>query len=65
MNRAFAVILAPVILVAIGYLVVFRAMGMPPGYWRLILVLAIFGGALAWLARRKEAAKQSRNDIKT
>lgn len=57
MNRAFAVILAPVVLVAVGYLVVFRAMGMSPGYWRLILVLAILGGALMWLARRKEVAK--------
>lgn len=52
MNRAFAIILAPVVLVAAGYVVVFRAMGVSLGYWRLILVLAIFGGGLWWLSWR-------------
>ncbi|MGB2671297.1 MAG: hypothetical protein WA621_07300 [Candidatus Acidiferrum sp.] len=52
MNRAYAIILTPVVLVAIGYVVVFRAMGVSPGYSRLILVAVILGGAMWWLGRR-------------
>jgi len=55
MNRAFFIILAPVVLVAIGYLVVFHAMGVSPGYWRLILAAAILGGAMWWLGKKREA----------
>jgi ABC-type glycerol-3-phosphate transport system permease component len=53
MNRAFAIILIPALLVAIGYVIVFRSMGVPPAYWRLILPMAALGGALWWLARRR------------
>jgi len=53
MNRAFAIILIPALLVAIGYVVVFRSMGVSPAYWRLILPLALLGGALWWLGRGK------------
>jgi hypothetical protein len=52
MNRGFAIILIPALLVAIGYLVVFRSMGVSPAYWRLILPLALLGGAFWWLGRR-------------
>jgi ABC-type glycerol-3-phosphate transport system permease component len=52
MNRAFAIILIPALLVAIGYVIVFRSMGVSPAYWRLILPLALLGGALWWLGRR-------------
>jgi ABC-type glycerol-3-phosphate transport system permease component len=52
MNRGFAIILVPALLVAIGYLVVFRSMGVSPAYWRLILPLALLGGALVWLRWR-------------
>jgi ABC-type glycerol-3-phosphate transport system permease component len=52
MNRAFAVILIPALLVAIGYLVVFRSMGVSPAYWRLILPVALLGAAFAWLGWR-------------
>ena len=41
MNRAFAIILIPAVLVAIGYVVVFRSMGITPAYWRLILPFAV------------------------
>jgi ABC-type glycerol-3-phosphate transport system permease component len=59
MNRAFAIILVPAFLVAIGYVVVFRSMGVSPGYWRLILPAGILGGVMWWLARRgrKEVMK--------
>jgi len=53
MNRAFAVILIPALLVAIGYLVVFRSMGVSPAYWRLMLPAAVLAAALWWLGRRK------------
>ena len=52
MNRAFAIILIPAVLVAIGYVVVFRSMGITPAYWRLILPFALLGGAIWWLGRR-------------
>lgn len=52
MNRAFLIILIPAVLVAIGYVVVFRAMGISPAYWPLILPLALLGGAMWWLGRR-------------
>jgi ABC-type glycerol-3-phosphate transport system permease component len=59
MNRAFYIILIPAFLVAIGYLVVFRSMGISPGYWRLILPAAFLGGAL-WFFARRPAAKTRR-----
>jgi hypothetical protein len=52
MNRAFAIILIPALLVAIGYLFVFRYMGVSPAYWRLIVLAALLGGVLWWLARK-------------
>ena len=52
MNRAFAIILIPALLVAVGYVVVFHSMGISPAYWRLILPLALLGGAMWWLGRR-------------
>jgi uncharacterized membrane protein len=53
MNRAFLIILIPVILVAAGYVVVFRFMGISPGYPRLIVLAGLFFGAIYWLARRQ------------
>ncbi len=52
MNRAFFIILIPVLLVAIGYVAVFRSMGVAPGYPRLILLMALFFGVTYWLSRR-------------
>jgi hypothetical protein len=54
MNRAFFIILVPVLLVLIGYMVVFRSMGgVPPPYWRVIVPVALLGGALWWVGRGK------------
>lgn len=53
MNRAFAIILVPAFLVAIGYVVVFRYSGVAPAYWRLIAPMVLLGGALLWLARKQ------------
>ena len=52
MNRAFFIIFFPVLLVATGYVAVFRFMGIAPGYQRLIVVMALFFGAMYWLSRR-------------
>jgi hypothetical protein len=52
MNRAFLIILIPVLLVAAGYVAVFRFMGIAPGYPRVILLMALFLGAMYWLSRR-------------
>jgi hypothetical protein len=54
MNHAFFIILIPVLLVAAGYVAVFRFMGISPGYPRLILAMALFFGAVYWLSRRNE-----------
>jgi len=52
MNSAFYIILVPVVLVMLGYIVVFRSMGLSPGYPRLVIAVLLFAGALYWLGRR-------------
>jgi hypothetical protein len=51
-NRAFFIIIIPALLVAAGYIVVLRYMGIAPGYPRLIIAAALFFGAFYWLSRR-------------
>ena len=53
MNRALLMIFIPAFLVAMGYVFVFRFMGIAPGYSRLVVVAVILVAALYWLARRK------------
>jgi len=52
MNRAFLIIMIPALLVAAGYIVVLRAMGIAPGYPRLALAMIFFFGAIYWFSRR-------------
>jgi hypothetical protein len=52
MNRAFWIVLGPTALVAIGYVLVFRAMGMEPGYWKLAGVLVLLALGLWWIGRK-------------
>ncbi len=52
MNRAFLIILIPAVLVAAGYILVLRYLGIAPGYSRLILATVLFFGAMYWLSRR-------------
>jgi len=54
MNRALLIILIPALLVAAGYIVVLRFMGLAPGYPRLIIALILFFGTIYWLSRRTE-----------
>lgn len=52
MNKSFFIILIPALLVAAGYIVVLRLMGIPPGYPRLIIAMVLFFGGIYWLAKR-------------
>jgi hypothetical protein len=52
MNRAFLVILVPVLIVAAGYVVVLRMMGVAPGYSRLAMAMILFFGGVYWLSKR-------------
>ena len=42
MNRSFYIIMVPVSLVALGYILVFRYLGIAPGYPRLIVAVTVF-----------------------
>jgi hypothetical protein len=52
MNRSFFIIMVPALLVAAGYIVVLRYMGIAPGYPRLIVAMVLFFGAIYGLSRR-------------
>ena len=52
MNRGFLIILIPAVLIAIGYLIVFRYIGVTPGYVRLMGAVIVFFGGIWWLGRR-------------
>ena len=52
MNKSFFIILVPTLLVAAGYVVVLRLMGIPPGYPRLIIAMVLFFGGIYWLSKR-------------
>ena len=52
MNRSLLIILVPALLVAAGYILILRMMGIPPGYFRLTIAMVLFFGAIYWLSRR-------------
>lgn len=52
MNRSLYIILIPALLVAAGYIVVLRLMGIAPGYPRLIIAMFLFFGGIYWLSKR-------------
>lgn len=52
MNRPILIILVPALLVAAGYVVVLRMMGVPPGYSRLAIAMILFFGGIYWLSKR-------------
>jgi hypothetical protein len=52
MNRSIVIIMIPALLVAAGYIVVLRLMGIAPGYPRLAAAMVLFFGAIYWLSRR-------------
>jgi len=51
MNRAFLIVLAPAVVVAVGYVFVLRAMGLEPPYWKLAGIVVILGLGFWWISR--------------
>lgn len=52
MNRSILIILIPALLVAAGYIIVLRLMGVAPGYPRLAIAMILFFGGIYWLSKR-------------
>ena len=52
MNGSILIILIPALLVAAGYIVVLRMMGLAPGYPRLAIAMILFFVGIYWLSRR-------------
>ena len=52
MNRSIYIIMVPVLLVALGYIFMFRHIGVAPGYPRLVTAMVVFFGAVWWLNRK-------------
>ena len=62
MNRSILIILIPALVVAAGYVIVLRMMGLAPGYPRLVIAMILFFGGIYWLSRRsgKKASNSGR-----
>ena len=54
MNRGFLIILIPAFLVAAGYILIFRYLGVAPGYGRVAGATIVFLGGIWGLARRNK-----------
>jgi ABC-type spermidine/putrescine transport system permease subunit II len=59
MNRAIYIVMIPVLLVALGYILVFRSVGLAPGYARLIIAVTVFFVVIWWLARKTAHGSKS------
>ncbi|HYA63023.1 MAG TPA: hypothetical protein VED66_07450 [Candidatus Sulfotelmatobacter sp.] len=59
MNRSIFIILVPALLVAVGYIVVLRMMGIAPGYPRLVIAMILFFGGIYWLSKRSSKKAKS------
>ncbi len=59
MNRALFIIMIPALLVAAGYILVLRIMGIAPGYPRLIFAMIFVFGAIYWFSRRSRRRANS------
>ena len=60
MNRSIYIILVPALLVAAGYIMVLRMMGLAPGYPRLVIAMILFFGGIYWLSKRSAKKAKSR-----
>lgn len=58
MNRSFLLVLSPTVVVALGYILVLRALGMQPPYVKLAVVVAILGLALWWIGRNSARSEE-------
>jgi len=61
MNRSIYIIFVPALLIAAGYIVVLRAVGLSPGYPRLIIAMILFFGGIYWLSKR--SAKKTKSVV--
>jgi uncharacterized membrane protein len=52
MNKAFYLIFTPILLVMVGYILVFRAMGLAPGYGRMMVAFLLIVGVILWVSRK-------------
>ena len=52
MNRSIYIVMVPVLIVTLGYILVFRHIGVAPGYLRLVVAMLVFFGGIWWLGRR-------------
>jgi ABC-type Fe3+ transport system permease subunit len=59
MNLSFFIVMIPSLLVAAGYILVLRFMGVAPGYPRLIIATVLFFGMIYWLSRRSKRKENS------
>ena len=57
MNRAFSIVLGPTALVAVGYILVLRGMGLEPPYGKLVGVVVALGMGFWWIGRRAGRTK--------
>jgi hypothetical protein len=65
MNRAIYIIMVPVVFVAVGYILIFHAVGLAPGYGRLLVAMALFAGVAWWMVRKSaktSGPQKSKND---
>ena len=63
MNRGFLIILVPAMLIAIGYIVIFRYVGMTPAYGRLAVAMIVFFGGIWWLGWRKSQTENRKSKL--
>lgn len=54
MNLALCIVLIPALLVGAGYIVIFRQLGLSPGYARPVLAAAVFFLIVFLLGRGRE-----------
>ena len=59
MYRAFFVDMIPVLLVALGYVLILQHMGLSPGYPRLVIAVVLFFGTIWWLGSRSARKSKS------
>jgi tellurite resistance protein TehA-like permease len=52
MNRAFWIVLGPTALVAVGYILVLREMGLEPPYCKLSGVVVALGLGFWWIGKK-------------
>ena len=58
MNRAFLIVLGPTLVVAVGYILVLRAVGLEPPYLKLAALVVALGLVFWWIGRKTSRQRQ-------